>query len=118
MRGLMLALLVGAALRAQAQPQDPQEPAKRDALAHFKNQLDQFAGSWAVTQQRLAAQARAARKGAVFPGPQQSRNYFAGLKSIPAAPAVEPPKGRIVLKPGNLAPSRWSTCCDKATSIP
>jgi hypothetical protein len=99
MRGLVLALALGAALPVQA-AQISQEPGKPDALSHFENQLDHFVGSWAVTQQRLAAQAQTGRKGTTFLTPEQSRKFFSKLKSIPAAPAEEPPKERITLKPG------------------
>ena len=71
MRILILAVVLGAALHAQA-PQGSPQPAPPEP----------------------------ARPGTGFPARPPSWKFFPDLKSLMAAPPVEPPRERISLKPG------------------
>jgi hypothetical protein len=99
MRGLILAAFLGAGLHAQA-PRGTAEPGKPDALAQFKNQLEELAAQTAQSRAQLdQLAAQAAQKDRVFLTPEQSRKYFTESRSFPSAPMAEPKQG-LSLQPG------------------
>jgi hypothetical protein len=81
MRILIFAVVLGAILHAQA-PQGSPQPASPEPASPEP------------------ASPEPAKPGAGFPTRPPSWKFFPDLKSLTAAPAVEPPRERISLKPG------------------
>ncbi|HXB69945.1 MAG TPA: hypothetical protein VNY05_16955 [Candidatus Acidoferrales bacterium] len=86
MRVLILAVALGAALHAHAPPGSPQAASPQPASPQPASPQP--------------ASPEPAKPGTGFPPRQPSWKFFPDLKSLTAAPAAQPPRERISLKPG------------------